>query len=107
MSRPTLITLERELLDLLGGGRDACIAARYHGFDGLAGESLQSVGNAFGVTRERIRQIVAAASARLRTERPVAQALDRTIAFVANRIPAATGVIDAGVIEAEMRSKRG
>ena len=104
MSRPTLRTLERELLDMLGGGRDARIAARYHGLDGLAGESLQSVGNAIGVTRERIRQIVAAASARLRMERRVAQALDRTLAFVADRIPAATGVIDAGVIEAQMRS---
>jgi Sigma-70, region 4 len=104
MGRPRL-TLEKELLDLLGGGRGARIAARYHGFDGRGGETLQSVGKAFGVTRERIRQIVAAASAHLRTERPLAQALDRTIAFVADRIPAGVGVIDAGVIEAEMRSK--
>jgi hypothetical protein len=104
MRRPRLI-LENELLDLLGGGRDARITARFYGLDGLAGETLQSLGNSFGVTRERIRQIVAAASARLRTGRPVAQALDRAIAFVADHIPAATGVIDAGVIEAEMRSK--
>jgi hypothetical protein len=104
MRRPRF-ALEEELLDLLGGGRDARIAARYHGFDGLAGETLQSVGDAFGITRERTRQIVAAASARLRTERPAAPALDRTIAFVVDRMPAATGVIDAGVIEAEMRCK--
>lgn len=62
------------------------------------------MGNPISVTRERVRQIVAAASARLRMERPVAQALDRTLAFVTDRIPAATGVIDAGVIEAQMRS---
>src|SRR5215467_3804712 len=55
-------SLERELLDLLGGGRDARIAARYHGFDGRGGETLQSVGNAFGITRERVRQIVATTS---------------------------------------------
>lgn len=105
MSRPRL-TLEGELLDLLGGGRDARIAARYHGLDGLAGASLQSVGNAFGLTRERIRQIVNTASIRLRSRRPVPPVLDHTIAFVAGQIPAGAGVIDAEVIEAEMRSTK-
>jgi hypothetical protein len=99
MRRPEL-TLERELLELLGSGRDARIVARYNGFDGRGGESLQSVGNAFGVTRERVRQIVTAASARLRMTRRVPEVLDKTIAFVADHIPVA-----AGMIEAEMRSK--
>jgi hypothetical protein len=39
------LTLERELRNLLGTGRNALIAARYYGFDGRGGESLQSVGN--------------------------------------------------------------
>jgi hypothetical protein len=103
--RPGL-TLEGELLDLLGGGRDGCIAARYHGFDGSDGESLETVGDAFGLTRERIRQIVSAALARLRMRRPVPPVLDKTIEFVADHIPAATGVVEAVVIEAQMRSKR-
>lgn len=97
--------LERELLELLGRGRAERIAARYHGFDGGGGETLQSVGNAFGITRERVRQIVTAASARLRSRRWFSPVLDTTIAFVADQISAAAGVIDAGVIEAEMRSE--
>src|SRR5258708_20620939 len=94
-SRPTL---ERELRDLLGTGRNARIAARYYGFDGRGGGSLQTVGNEIGLTRERVRQIVTPASERLSTGRPVSPTLDRTIAFVVDRMPAA-----AGEIEAELR----
>lgn len=93
------------LLDLLGTGRNARITARSNGFDGQGGESFQSVGSAFGLTRERIRQIVTAASARLRAERPVSPMLDRAIAFVADQIPATAGVIEARVIEARIGSK--
>ena len=94
-------TLETELRDLLGTGRNARIAARYYGFDGLGGASLQTVGNEVGLTRERVRQIVTASSARLSTGRPVLPTLDRTIAFAVRRMPAA-----AGQIEAELRSQR-
>ena len=93
-------TLERELLGLLGTGRNAYIAARYYGFDGRGGGSLQSVGNEFGLTRERIRQIVAETSEWLGTGPPIPQTLDRTIAFVVNRMPAL-----AGEIEADLRSQ--
>ena len=95
------LTLERELCDLLGTGRNARIAARYYGFDGRGGGTLQTVGNEIGVTRERVRQIVTAASESLSTRRAVSPTLDRTIAFVADRMPAA-----AGEIEAELRSQR-
>src|SRR5713226_9748405 len=99
--RRSWLTLEKELRDLLGTGRNARIAARYYGFDGLGGGSLQTVGNEVGLTRERVRQIVTASSARLSTGRPVSPALDRTIAFVVERMPAT-----AGEIEAELRSQR-
>src|SRR5712691_6683267 len=95
------LTLERELRDLLGTGRNARIAARYYGFDGRAGGSLQTVGNEIGLTRERVRQIVTPASERLSTGRPVSPTLDRTIAFVVDRMPAT-----AGEIEAELRAQR-
>src|SRR5713226_6345246 len=97
-SRPTL---ERELRDLLGTGRNARITARYYGFDGRGGGTLQTVGNEIGLTRERVRQIVTAASEWLSTGRPVSPTLDRTIAFVADRMPA-----PAGEIEAELRTQR-
>jgi hypothetical protein len=98
---PASVRLERELCDLLGTGRNAHIAARYYGFDGRGGGSLQTVGNEVGLTRERVRQIVSAASEWPSTGRPVSPALDRTIAFVADRMPAA-----AEKIEAELRSQR-
>ena len=95
------LSLERELRELLGTGRNAGIAARYYGFDGRGGGSLQTVGNEIGLSRERVRQIVTATSEWVRTRRPVSPTLDRTIAFVVDRIPAA-----AGEIEAELRSQR-
>src|SRR6266853_6119986 len=99
--RRSRLTLEKELRDLMGTGRNARITARYYGFDGRGGESLQTVGDEIGVTRERVRQIVTPASERLSTGRPVSSTLDRTIAFVADRMPAA-----AGEIEAELRFQR-
>jgi hypothetical protein len=95
--RNSRLTLEGELRHLLGSGRNARIAARYYGFDGRGGGSLQTVGNEIGLTRERVRQIV---TEWLSTGRPVSP-LDRTIAFVVDRIPAA-----AEKIEAELRSQR-
>src|ERR1700674_5896345 len=93
--------LERELCDLLGIGRNAGITARYYGFDGRGGGSLQTVGNEIGLTRERVRQIVTRASERLSTGRPVSPTLDRTIAFLVDRMPA-----PAEEIEAELRFQR-
>src|ERR1700751_713776 len=99
--RRSRLTLERELRDLLGTGRNARIAARYYGFDGRGGGSLQTVGDEIGLTRERVRQIVTPASERLSARRQLSPALDRIIAFVADRMPAA-----AGEIEAELQSQR-
>ena len=99
--RRSRLTLEKELRDLLGTGRNARIAARFYGFDGRGGGSLQTVGNEIGLTRERVRQIVTVISERLNTGRPVSPTLDRTIAFVIDHMPAA-----AGEIEAELRSQR-
>src|ERR1700724_971161 len=95
------LTLERELLELLGTGRNARIAARYYGFDGRGGGTLQTVGNEVGLTRERVRQIVTAASDRLSTGRPACPTLDRAIALVADRMPAA-----AREVEAELQFQR-
>jgi hypothetical protein len=95
------LTLERELLHLLGTGRNAGVAARYYGFDGRGGDTLRTVGKEIGLTYERVRQIVSAASESILTGRPVSPTLDRTIAFVVDRMPAA-----AGEIEAELRSQQ-
>jgi hypothetical protein len=91
------LTLERELRELLGTGRNALIAARYYGFDGRGGSSLQAVGNEIGVTRERVRQIVSAVSESLSIRRAVSPTFDRTIAFVVDRMPATVEEIEAGL----------
>ena len=92
-------SLEGELFDLLGTGRNANIAANYYGFDGLGGRTLKSVGDEVGLTRERVRQIATETSKWLSTGRPIVRTLDRVIAFVVDRLPAA-----AGEIEVELRS---
>src|SRR6202171_1861064 len=98
-SRLSRLPLERELLDLLGTGRKAHIAARYYGVDGLGGGSLRTIGMEFGLTYETVRQIAMEASKPLDAWRSFAPTLDRIIAFVAHRTPAR-----AGEIEAELRS---
>jgi hypothetical protein len=95
------LSLEDELLALLGSGRRAHIAAAYHGFDGMGGRSLRAVGAEYGLTYERVRQIAAAQEQQIRG-RPVATpALDRTIKFIVDRLPAR-----AEEIEAKLQSRR-
>src|SRR5579863_3254965 len=38
--------------------RDSRIIARHYGFDGSGGANFQRIGDEFGLTRERVRQIV-------------------------------------------------
>ena len=94
------LSLERELLDLLGTGRDALIVVRYYGFDGRGGGTNRAVCNEFGLSHQRLGQIASAASKRLSAARPLAPTLDRTIKFVANSMPA-----QAATIEAQLRSR--
>ncbi len=94
------LPLEKELLDVLGGGRDAEIAARYYGFDGLGAKSLRVVGREVGLTYERVRQIASAAAKRIGSGRPFAPALDRTLDFVTAQTPAV-----AAEIETKLRSE--
>ena len=91
-------SLETELLDVLGTGRDAQIVARYYGLDGLGGGTLQSVGQEVGLTRERVRQIVTETSKRLSTGRPISRTLDKAMECVVDRMPGG-----AKEIEAELR----
>ena len=94
-------SLEKELLDLLGTGRDSQIVARYYGFDGRGGKTLLAIGEEYGLTRERVRQIVEATAGRLSDQRPISPMLDRVIALVVNSLPAA-----ASEVELELKSQR-
>ena len=86
--------LECELLSLLGGDEKARIVARYCGFDGLGGTTLQTVGVEFGITAERVRQIVGEVVRRRRQLLPPAPALARAISFIADQTPGSADDIE-------------
>src|SRR5260370_33526774 len=88
-------SLEKELLGFWGAGRDSQIAARYYGFDGRGGRTLLAVGEEYGLTRERVRQIVDAVTEPLSSPPPTLPMLHRTIAVVGNQFPSAAGEIEA------------
>lgn len=80
-------SLEAELVSLVGDGTNASMAARYFGLDGRGGTTLQVVGDEFGLTRERIRQVVTRITRRFEGKVPFAPALDAAIKFVVERSP--------------------
>ena len=97
------MTLEEELRDLVASlighsERDRLIVARYLGWDGRGGATLQAVGDEFGMSRERVRQICDIAKTRGSTK-PFAPALDRVLSVVAERIPAPAAVIEKALVE--------
>ncbi|MFI5386747.1 MAG: DNA-directed RNA polymerase subunit alpha C-terminal domain-containing protein [Fimbriimonadales bacterium] len=90
--------LEDELIDLVAsvkGERNARITVRYFGWDGCGEHTLQQVGDAFGLTRERVRQICSRVSKAFEGKRPFAPALDRALAFVAVNVPASVDEIES------------
>jgi hypothetical protein len=83
-----MLPLEKALFGVARVDRDDCIVARHYGFDGRGGADFQRTGDEFGLTRERIRQIIADSDP-LRHLRPNASStLDRVIASVSARLPA-------------------
>jgi hypothetical protein len=63
------------------------IAARFFGVDGTHIATLEQIGQEFGVTRERIRQLAIIAS-RLMTKPPLPQSLHIAVRMIENRTPA-------------------
>jgi hypothetical protein len=85
------VSLEAELGALLPAAaksRNVAITARYLGFDGKGGATLQTVGDEYGLTRERVRQIVSKTSAPLKRGVPYAPLLDSALRAVAGSVPA-------------------
>lgn len=84
------MTLEGELLDLLRfepKSRNRDFTVRLLGWDGNGGQTLESIGLEFGVTRERIRQISQHHKDRLQEKPPYLPILDRTIEVIATHAP--------------------
>ena len=96
------LTLGEELREIVASlvgrsERDRLIVARYLGWDGRGGATLQSVGDEFGMSRERVRQICDIAKT-LAATKPFAPALDRILSVVEERIPAPASAIEKSLV---------
>ena len=99
------IKLEAELASVTSGaagnGRNKDIVARYFGWDGLGGTTLQAIGSEVGLTRERVRQICGRVARAIVRRKPFTPTLDRTLEFVASRLPASADEIERELIVRE------
>jgi hypothetical protein len=79
--------------------RNVRIAAQHYGFDGAGGATLQAVGEVYGLSRERVRQICFRVQRELKYKKCATPWLDKTFAAVAARLPAAAEVVEAALQE--------
>ena len=100
--------LEEELWEFTrpaGNERNRKMAAKYLGWDGDGGRTLQAVADDYGLTRERVRQVVARVDSALNHTRPFAPALDRVLEFITDRTPSVASDLEAALV-AEGLTKR-
>ena len=71
---------------------------RYTGWDGKGGNPLQVVGDEFGITRERVRQICDSIIERIQKKNPVTPVLDNAIDFVTKQTPGMAREIESQLI---------
>lgn len=86
------LSLEEELIQIFSphtSSRDRQIVAEYYGWDGAGGHTLEELGQKYGLSRERIRQVCVRAVKRSRRVRVFAPVLDRALEFIVQRLPAA------------------
>jgi hypothetical protein len=97
--------LEDELRDLLMQGRqphgplqldrNTAIALEYFGFDGGGGWALRAIGDKYGVTRERVRQICDRAVRDLKRITDLPPMLKRTLEYVSQHLPSEATALEA------------
>jgi hypothetical protein len=80
--------------------RNVRMAAQHYGFDGAGGATLHAVGVVYGLSRERVRQICFRVKRDVKYKKCETPLLDKAIAAVVERLPAA-----AEVVEAELQEK--
>ena len=89
-----MLPLEKALFGVPQVDRDDCIVARHYGFDGRGGADFQRTGNEFGLTRERIRQIISGSDPLRQLQPEASPALDGAITFIAAGVPAPAADIE-------------
>jgi hypothetical protein len=100
---PPTDSLEEELLETLKAvvnDRDVEIAIKLFGWSGLGRRTLESVGQDYGVTRERIRQVSDRAIRKIRDGHIQMPWLLRAVEVIRNRCPATLEVLSASLQEA-------
>ncbi len=97
------LTLEQELIDIFAGGvvdRNRDILLGYYGWDDGRQHTLSEIGDRFGITRERTRQICAKLIRKHKhPERIFAPVLERVVALIEQRAPCAATQLAAELAE--------
>ncbi len=82
--------LEEELIEIFlpdENARDRQIVVQYYGWDGKGGCTLEHLGETYGLSRERIRQVCIQTIKRRRNVPIFAPVFDHALAFIRRRIP--------------------
>lgn len=97
------LTIEEELIQIFASTpneRNAEILIGYYGWKDGKQHTLTEIGDRFGITRERIRQVCAKLTRKPRGLSTIlAPAMDRALAFVHSRLPGPAATIEAELQE--------
>ena len=91
------MTVEDELRSIfspMANDRDQAILASYYNWDGQGRHTLEQIGQTHGLSRERIRQICLRCTQRVRFLPVYAPVFDRTLSFIAKRLPRSTDAME-------------
>ena len=89
-----MLPLEKALSDTSAKDRNTLIFDRHYGLDGKGGANFQRIGHEVGLTRERVRQIVAEFEGRPHFKPEAVAALDAVIANIGASLPAPAATIE-------------
>jgi hypothetical protein len=103
IERMSQITLENELIRIFATSpsmRNREILIGYYGWKDGHTHTLNEIGERYGITRERVRQICAKVTKKhSKTATIPAPVMDRTLILIDKRIPVAAAVLEAELVE--------